>query len=347
MKVACLVGMLLLCLAAGAQTNSYTATPIVDNTQDSFLVNPWGLSRPVNQNKTENEWWTADNATGFTTLYYANQQGAQSIAPLVISIPSANGVGHGTPTGTAYNAAQGPGPGKENFTFATLDGTISNWNSGQKPAPGNTGCYKCHVNSATIMVNHPGALYTGLTLATNAATHAPTYYAANNLGGVEAYDAASFMPVPLSGKFVDPKIPAAYKPYGVQAFSSTIVVTFFNRVSGGFAAAFDTDGNLKARLPHNAFSEPWGLALAPANFGAFSKMLLVGNTTSGQIAAFDTKTGKFKGFLNDSTGHPIIIPGLWAISFGNGNPKSGPTTTLYYAAGGRYTTGVFGAITAN
>jgi hypothetical protein len=42
-----------------------------------------------------------------------------------------------------------------------------------------------------------------------------------------------------------------------------------------------------------------------------------------------------------------VIPGLWAISFGNGNAESGPTTTLYYAAGGRYTTGVFGAITAN
>jgi uncharacterized protein (TIGR03118 family) len=349
MKVACLLVVLILCFAAGAQTNSYTATPIVDNTQDSFLVNPWGLSRPVNPNKTENEWWTSDNATGFTTLYYANQQGSASLAPLVISIPSADGVGHGTPTGTAYNAATGPGPGKENFTFATLDGTISNWNAGQKPAPGNTGCYQCHVNSATIMVNHSasGALYTGLTLATNVSTHAPTYYAANNQGGVEAYDAASFSPVTLSGTFVDPKVPAAYKAYGVQAFGSSIVVTFFNRVSGGFAAVFDTNGKFKARLPHSALSEPWGLALAPANFGAFSKMLLVGNTTSGQIAAFDTKTGAFKGFLNDSTGHPIVIPGLWAISFGNGNAESGPTTTLYYAAGGRYTTGVFGAITAN
>jgi uncharacterized protein (TIGR03118 family) len=349
MKVACLVGVVLLSLVAGAQTNSYTATPIVDNTQDSFLVNPWGLSRPVSSSLVENEWWTADNATGYTTLYYANQQGSQSLAPLVIAVPSANGIVHGSPTGTAYNAALGPGPGKENFTFATLDGTISNWNAGQRPAPGGTGCYQCHVNSATIMVNHStaGALYTGLTLAANATTHAPTYYAANNQGGVEAYDAASFIPVSLSGKFSDPNIPAAYKPFGVQAFGSIIVVTFFNGVSGGYVDAFDTNGNLKGRLPHGSLSEPWGLALAPANFGVFSHMLLVGNTTSGWIAAFDTKTGAFKGFLNDSAGNPITIPGLWGISFGNGNPKSGPTNTLYYNGGGRYTTGVFGAITAN
>ncbi len=349
MKVACLVSVVMLSFAAGAQTNSYTVTPIVDNTKDSFLVNPWGLSRPASSKPAENEWWTSDNATGYTTLYYADKQGAQSLAPLVITIPSAGGTLHGTPTGTAYNAAVGPGPGKENFTFATLDGTISNWNAGQKPGSGGSGCYKCHVNTATIMVNHSatGAVYTGLTLAINAATHAPTYYAANNQGGVEAYDAASFVPLQLSGKFVDPKVPAGYKPYGVQALGSLVVVTFFNGVSGGFVSAFDTNGNFKGRAAHNSLSEPWGLAIAPANFGAFSKMLLVGNTTSGEIAAFDTKTGAFKGFLNDSTGQPIVIPGLWGISFGNGNPKSGPTNTLYYAAGGRYTTGVFGAITAN
>ncbi|MGO9647536.1 MAG: TIGR03118 family protein [Terriglobales bacterium] len=340
---------LLLCLTAGAQTNSYTVTPIVNNTQDSYLINPWGLSRPVSSSLGENEWWVSDNGTGYTTLYYADKTGGQSLAPLVISIPSASGTVHGSPTGTAYNAAVGPGPGKENFTFATLDGTISNWNAGQKPAPGGTRCYACHVNNATIMVNNSssGAVYTGLTLITNATTNAPTYYAANNHGGVEAYDAASFIPVPLSGKFSDPKIPAAYKPYGVQAVGSLIVVTFFNGASGGYVDAFDTNGNLKGRAAQGAFSQPWGVALAPANFGAFSNMLLVGNTTSGWIAAYNPKTGAFKGFLNDSTGSPITIPGLWAISFGNGNPESGPTNTLYYNGGGSYTTGVFGAITAN
>jgi len=341
---------LLSCLTAAAQTNSYTATPIVNNTQDSYLINPWGLSRPVSPTVGENEWWVSDNGTGYTTLYYADKTGAPSLAPLVISVPSASGLTHGYPTGTAYNAAVGPGPGKENFTFATLDGTISNWNSGQKPTSSGAGCYECHVNNTTIMVNNSNsdAVYTGLTLATNATTHAPTYYAANNNGGVEAYDAASFIPVSLSGKFSDPKIPAAYKPYGVQAFGSIIVVTFFNGSSGGYVDAFDTNGNLKGRAAQGSFSQPWGVALAPAKFGAFSNMLLVGNTTSGWIAAYNPKTGAFQGFLNDSTGNPITIPGLWGIAFGNGSPDSGPTNTLYYNGGGAtYTTGVFGAITAN
>lgn len=350
MKTACAIAVaFFVCMTAMAQSNSYTVTPIVNNTQDSYLVNPWGISRPASSSKSENEWWVSDNATGYTTLYYADQSGPASLAPLVIAIPTALGQGLGTPTGTAYNAAVGPGPGAENFTFATLDGTISNWNAGQRPSQQGQGCYQCHVTSTTIMVNNngAGASYTGLTIATNATTKNPTYYAANHNGGVEAYDATTFSRVTLTGTFTDPKIPAGYTPFGIQAIGSYILVTFYNGSSGGYVDAFDTNGNLKARLATEGLDEPWGLTIAPANFGAFSNSLLVGNTATGWIAAYETKTLMFQGFLNDSSGSPITIPGLWGIEFGDGNPKSGPTTTLYYAAGGDYTTGVFGAITAN
>ena len=341
-----LIATLTLLTCASAQTNSYKVTSIVNNTQDQYLINPWGISRPIKSGLAENEWWLSDNGTGFTTLYYADKSGSQSLAPLVISIPSA-GSGHGTPTGTAYNPAVGPGPGAENFAFVSLDGIISNWNAGQKPTQRGSGCYQCHVNAATTMVNNSasGASYTGLAIANH--NNAATYYAANHSAGVEAYDAASFTPVHLSGAFSDPKVPTGYKPYGVQAFGSIIVVTFFNDKAGGYVDAFDTNGNLKASLPQGWFSEPWGVSLAPANFGAFSNMLLVANTSSGWIAAFNPKTGAFQGFLEDSTGKPITIPGLWGIEFGNGNPESGPVNTLYFTAGGNYLTGVFGAITAN
>jgi hypothetical protein len=53
------------------------------------------------------------------------------------------------------------------------------------------------------------------------------------------------------------------------------------------------------------------------------------------------------GFLEDSSGNPIVLPGLWGIEFGNGNPESGPTNTLYYTARGNYLAGVFGAIAAD
>jgi uncharacterized protein (TIGR03118 family) len=351
MKIACVMTFALLaCSGASVQTNSYTVSTIVNNTQDPYLVNPWGLSRPAKSTSSDNEWWASDNATGYTTLYFADKLGAQSLAGLVITVPSANGAGKGSPTGTAYNAAVGPGPGADNFAFATLDGTISNWNAGSRPVTKGTGCYECHVTTTTVFVNNSSkdAVYTGLAQATNATTKAPTYYAANNNGGVEAYDAASFDAVTLSGTFSDPKIPPAYKSYGIQAIGSKIWVTYFNGTSGGYVDAFDTEGNLKARLAQGSLDEPWGVAMAPSNFGAFSSMLLVGNTTSGMIAAFNPTTGAFAGYLNDAKGTPIVIPGLWAISFGDGNKISGPANTLYYNAGGNfYVTGVFGAITAN
>ena len=341
---------LLLPLATVAQTNSYTVTPIVDNTQDPFLINPWGLSRAVKPTISENEWWVSDNVTGFTTLYYANKTGIQSLAPLIITIPTAIGTGTGSPTGTAYNGGIGPGPGLNNFTYVTLDGTISNWNAGQTPTNGGTGCTQCHVTTTTIMVNNnsKGAVYTGLAVSTNPTTQVVTYYAANNKGGVEAYDGTTFAPVTLTGRFGDPRIPSTYKPYGIQTIATKVWVTFFDGKSGGYVDAFDTTGRLRLRLATGQFSEPWGLVQAPPTFGAFAGMILVGNTTSGMIGAYDPVTGAFKGFLNDASGNPIVIPGLWGISFGNGNKDSGPTNTLYYSAGDEVQkTGVFGAITAN
>ncbi len=352
MKIACLFGMtLFVCATAFAQTNSYTVAPIVNNTQDPFMVNPWGVSLPVDPSLGENEWWLSDNATGLTTLYSVNKSGGQSVSPLVITIPTASGSGIGSPTGTAYNGVAGPGPGVNNFTFATLDGTISTWNAGTKPAPGGQGCMECHVTTTTVKVNkaNKGASYFGLTINNHPTTGAPTYFASNFKGSVEAYDATTFRSVRLAAKFSDPTIPRSYKPYGIQSVGSKIWVSFFNETSGGgFVDSFDTNGRLLVRLAGGSFSEPWGMAQAPADFGAFSNMLLVGNTTSGMIGAYDPNTGAFQGFLQDSAGQPIKIPGIWGIGFGNGNRKAGPTNTLYYAAGGDdYLTGVFGAITAN
>src|SRR5207244_12814209 len=104
-------------LEAEAQTNSYTFTNVVDNTQHKFLDNPWGMSRPTSPALRETEWWVSDAGTGYSTLYYADKLGAASLAPLVVKIPAAHARGTGSPTGTAYYAGTGPGPGSHNFAF--------------------------------------------------------------------------------------------------------------------------------------------------------------------------------------------------------------------------------------
>jgi uncharacterized protein (TIGR03118 family) len=334
--------VLVFCAGAEAQTNSYTVSNIVTNTQDSRLVNPWGLSRVAKGTLKENEWWTADQVTGLSTLYYANG----TIVGLAVAIPPSGTTGVGSPTGTASN------PTNNNFAFVTLDGTISNWNPLTTPStPGKT-CAKCHVTTATIMVNNSaaGASYQGLTIAKNATSGAYTYYAANANGGIEAYDATSFSPVTLpAGAFQDAKVPKTYSPAGIQAIGAKIYVTY-NAIAGGgtgYVDVFNTNGKLTLRLQNGWFNQPWGVAVAPANFDAFSSMILVGNTGSGWIGAYNASTGAFAGFL-ESGGADITIPGLWGIEFGNGNTESGPTNVLYFNGGGaNLTTGVFGAITPN
>jgi uncharacterized protein (TIGR03118 family) len=333
---------LLSAIGASAQTNSYTVSNIVTNTQDSNLINPWGLSRVAKSTLKENEWWISDQVTGLSTLYDAN--GAK--VPLAVTIPPAGATGTGSPTGTASN------PTNNDFAFVTLDGTLSIWNPATASSPAGKYCAECHVTTATIKVNNSasGASYQGVTIAKNATSGAYTYYVANANGGIEAYDATSFSPVTLTGTFTDPKVPKGYSPAGIQAIGSRIYVTY-NAIAGGgtgYVDAYNTNGTLVLRLQQGWFNQPWGVAMAPSNFGAFSSMLLVGNTGSGWIGAYSPSTGAFQDFLWDSTGADITIPGLWGLEFGNGSTESGPTNVLYFNGGGpNLTTGVFGAITAN
>lgn len=337
----------LLCFAADGQdatVNSYTQTNLTSDipglaaVTEPLLVNPWGITRPALATAHDAYWWAADERAGVSTLYKPDG----TFVPLTITVPSA-GTGLASPAGTAFF--------QKNFVFATLDGTISQWFAGAKPSPRGTGCTQCHTTDAVMMVNRSanGAVYTGITVATNSSGSA--YYVANTAAGVEAYGTGTFAPITLgTGAFADPQVPAGANPFGIQSVDARIYVTFYNPAQGGgYVDAFDSSGNLVLQLQNGSwFAEPWGIAHAPAGFGKFSNAILVGNVTSGQIAAFNALTGKFLGFLEDSNGTPIANPGLWGLYFGGGNAESGPKTTLYFAAGiDSYAHGLFGSITPN
>src|SRR5207245_158780 len=107
----------------------------------------------------------------------------------------------------------------------------------------------------------------------------------------------------------------------------------------GFVTAFGADGHLVRRVASRGrLNSPWGLALAPADFGQFSGNLLVGNFGDGHINAFDLErfegNGELqqRGQLHAADGPPIVIDGLWALAFGNG-ASAGPTNALFFTAG--------------
>jgi uncharacterized protein (TIGR03118 family) len=114
----------------------------------------------------------------------------------------------------------------------------------------------------------------------------------------------------------------------------------------GRAAMFDLDGKLmKTFNDAKKLNAPWGVAVAPADFGALSGALLVGNFGGhGRIAAFNLDSGNFIDYLKKPDGALVEIEGLWGLQFGNG-ASLGDTNALYFAAGpGDETKGLFGAL---
>ncbi len=321
------------------QTNLVSDVPGLAALTDSHLVNAWGIVHTASS-----PWWVNSNGKGESLLY--NGSGVPFPTPatrIIVTIPPVNDDEHSDPTGivanTNTNAFLLSGPGTSaRFIFCTEEGTIAAWAGG---------------TTATIKIPNQGnAIYKGLAI--NAAQ--TRLYAANFLTGhVDVFE-SSFQPTSVSGGFSDPQLPAGYAPFNVQNVGGAIFVTFAKQgefpdeVDGkglGFVDKFDADGNLLMRFQHGPWLDaPWGVALAPSNFGEFSNRLLVGNFGSGQIVAYDATSGEFEGFLHGPKGR-LVISGLWGIGFGAGNANSGPQNALFFAAGiDDEKHGLFGMLTA-
>lgn len=365
----------------------YTRINLVSNTggaarvTDPQLINPWGLSRSPGS-----AWWVSDQRTGFSTVY----DGEGERQPLIVTIPRADTNNKnsptGTPTGATFNSSQTDflvAPGKPaRFLFSTIDGMIAGWNPhvavAQGAAPPST-------EAVTVVKTTDGSSYTGLTSAF--IDGKPYLYAANFAKArVDVYDStfhrvrlsmedpdgdcSDYCPYCSQSAFKDEGLPRPYAPFNVQAIGNDIVVTYAihqQQVAPleadgpglGFVDIYSSTGKLLLRLQHGDWlNAPWGVALAPADFGRFSDNLLIGQfagggdtQSSGYIAAYDLATGKFNGLLQDASGRPLVIKGIWALSPGNSSRSNndsavGRTARVYFTAGpGRGPEGLFGYLT--
>jgi len=289
---------------------------------DTNLVNAWGLSA------TATAVWPSSTGKGVGPVY--DKTGATLRAP--VTIPSVVTGKAGTPTGVIFNSTTSFGANK--FIFASLDGSINAWATG---------------NLAIKVASQTGAVYTGLAMATN--NSANFLYAANfKTGKVDVYD-SNFISV-SNMPFADPNIPAGFAPFNVQGINGMLYVTYamqgaggsVNGVGNGYVDIFTTAGVLVKRFASTgSLNSPWGLALAPAGFADVNESILVGNFGDGHINVFDT-SGNFKGQLQ-SNGSTLAIDGLWAIDFFKGNVSGSGSTTdfLYFTAGpGGEKHGLFG-----
>jgi uncharacterized protein (TIGR03118 family) len=324
--------------AAGGYTqeNLVSDQPDVAQRTDPQLVNAWGMSRGPNTPV-----WVSDNGADVTTLYNGAVPGAPEspvAKVLTVAIPG------GAPTGQVFNdttAFHLPGtqtPAR--FIFAGESGNLSAWAGG--PA-------------ATAVGHTDGGVYKGLALDHSA--NGPMLLAANfHDARIDVFD-GFFAPVAAAGMFTDPTLPRGYAPFNVAEIRGQIFVTYAQQdadamddVAGharGFVDVYSTAGAWVQRFAtHGVLDSPWGMTIAPANFGQFSGDLLIGNFGDGRIHAFDPNTGEVVGQLRGTSGKPLVIDGLWGLMTGDA-AAGGPDAVWFSAGPDGEAHGLVGVLRAN
>ena len=320
------------------------------HTVDPRLKNPWGIAR----GPSGIPWWVSDERSGVSTLYNAQGTPVNPLNPgangLVVTIPPSVPLpAVGTPTGVVFNGSAKdfrvapPGVAQTFFLFVSLDGSISGWDPAANPITAIT-----KVSTKSVL--------TGATIA-QIEENRFLYVADLQAGKIRVYD-TNFKPVELDeDAFDDDHLQPGFAPFNIQNIGGDLYVayakqdqakTFVTSGTGlGFVDVFSPRGRLLMRLEHGDWlNAPWGLTLAPSDFGTFSHRILVGQFGSGEILAFDTVTGQFQGKLNDQNNQVIAMTGLWGLAFGAGDQTSGPANTLFFNEGlNGGNDGLFGTLT--
>jgi uncharacterized protein (TIGR03118 family) len=345
-------------LASAAQPpNVFTKLNLITNhaaphtsLTDPNLKNAWGITAgpttPI---------WVSDNNSGFATVYSGGIKGSKVSLDLTVPVPGGN------PTGQVFNSLKGFPVGGASGSPAIFivdtdsvgstqsPGQIEAWDGGAKfvvedsPKGGPGG------------MTPKGAIFKGLAIASTKA--GPELFASDVANATVDIFNSKFAPVSAPGEFTDPRLPKGYAPFGIQALGGKIYVSYGKQnaqktdvVPGagfGVVDVYSVNGVLLHHLvsngPASQLDEPWGLAIAPAGFGPFAGDLLVGNLGNGWINAFDPMTGKFQGVLDNSSGYPITIQGLWGLMVGNS--AFGGSSSLVFSAGpSGYNNGSVGVI---
>jgi len=311
---------------------------------DPNLINPWGICTSATS-----PFWLSDNGTGLSTLYTSIGTPNATTKPVVPATSST--LTGGNPTGCVNNGTttafiiNGNGKfGSPSFLFATENGSVSGWASSVNSAQA----------YAVIDNSKNGAVYKGLAIGTPTGGTPRLYVPNFNTGAIEVYDQA-WNTLPIG--FIDPAIPAGFAPFNVQNLGGKLYVTYAKQnaaknedVAGagnGYVSVFDLNGNLLTHLiSGGTLNSPWGVAIAPANFGDYGGDLLVGNFGDGTINVFNPTTGAFIAQLQNTSGSVIHISGLWALQVGNGGSGGYPDAVYFTAGPGGEAHGLLGLLQA-
>jgi uncharacterized protein (TIGR03118 family) len=318
-----------------------------------------------------------DHGYAFVTglVYNAGSDLAGQGVEFPVSGPSYN-----ANTGVAYTNGYS-GPAK--FIFVTEDGCINGWASNTANAMDSAPVvldYSKASNNFTSLGDAANPVFSGVAITTNPVTPAQVgTHAGNHIFAADFRNNHinvfndQWQNVTSSYSFQTPsnligtdalghQVPMHI--FNIQELSGHLYATYavFNPAGDegqeevdqngdGAVVEYNNDGSLVKEFTDSTnvadeLDAPWGVAIAPAGWGPFGGDLLVTNFgDNGTISVFNNSTGSYVGKLDDTSGNPISVDGIWGLTFGNG-VSLGDSNSLYFTAGPNSEfDGVFGRIT--
>ncbi len=269
---------------------------------------------------------------------------------------------------TPPEAIAGGFAGSAKFVFVTEDGCINAWSADTATAMGSAPVIIDYSKTAKHYPYAANCVFTGAAL-TNLAFNTEAFAKAhgNHLfatdirnNAIQVFD-NQWKDVTGDYHFQTPPTVRDLHPFNIVDLDGHLFVAYAafdpesdegqEQIHGaglGHVVEYNEDGTLVRDFhTHGVLNAPWGMAIAPATFGAFANDLLVANFGDGTIAAFDRATGDFDGYLRDADTKIISIDGIWGIAFGNG-VSLGDANALYFAAGpNNEEDGLFGRLNSN
>ncbi|MES2932922.1 MAG: TIGR03118 family protein [Pseudomonadota bacterium] len=364
-------------------SNSYKQTNLVANSAkyapqiiEPELIDGWGIAiRPAGAG---GHFWVTGMSTSFEYVgdvggkpLYADDLKTVGLPPSGENGGAANGVVFNGGTNFVITQAHANGAitAEAKFIFVSDNGVLSAWTE-RKQADGSFD----RPAEALTMVDYgdQGSAFFGLAINPAQDKLFVVDFGANPTPTIRIFD-TSFKEEALAGRFANPFIGAGgFKvgdlvPFNIQTLTyagkSSVFIAYVNTSEdpdnpGQLLPAEESSGRGRGRLveysatgqliavwdDRGVLNGPWGVVVAPANFGPFSNQLLVSNFSDGTIVGFDTSTRRATEYMRDTQGNVVKIQGLWNILFGNG-ASLGDTNALYFAAGpADETDGLFGSL---
>jgi uncharacterized protein (TIGR03118 family) len=321
------------------------------------LKNPWGIAiRPAGFG---GHFWVAAANSG-KSIQYVGDVGStplfQDDLKIVETRGPTSGVAFNPGTGFIITQPHATGPitNSTKFFFANLSGTITAWTERARADGG----FDRPTDSLTVVdgtTRHSS--FVGVTVSPKNDRIFAADFGAD--AALRVYDHAFVEQPSLKNPFQPEgaKQPGGFEAFNVQTVGNRVFAMYGRQVAPdpnnpppaeGRLAEFDADGQLVAKWHGRGYlNYPWGVALAPDNFGLYAGCMLVGNFGDGTVVAFHPRLKVALDYVRDDHGSRVVIDGLWGLQFGNG-ASLGESNHVYFAAGpNKEADGLFGKLEPN